>query len=559
MAVSIPAPPEVDLRPIRRALLSVHDKTGLVEFARALASRGVQLLSTGGTWRTLHEAGLAVTEVADVTGFPEMLDGRVKTLHPKVHGGILFRRGHEPDEASIREHGIGPIDLVVVSLYPFEKTAANPAASADQVIEMIDIGGPSMIRSAAKNHRDVTVISDRADYGRILVELDEQRGCTCLATRRELALAAFERTSRYDLAISSWLRRRREDQAALHLGENAAATAAAEAALDESRFPPTLTVTWTLKTRLRYGENPHQAAAFYVEPDHPTASLGRAVQISGKELSYNNILDLDSALAMVRAFREPAAVLIKHNNPCGAAIAPTLRDAYDRAHEADTVSAFGSVVGLNRIVDAATATRMTDPNQFIEAIIAPDFDDEALAILTTRPAWRQNVRLLRVGDMHWNEIERARTPLTRPIEGGMLRQMPDLGIDGFEGARLVTRRAPDGDQLRDLRFAWEMVKHVRSNAILLARQGATVGIGAGQMSRIDAAEISFRKAGERAVGAVLASDAFFPFRDTVDRAAMFGIRAIVQPGGSKRDQDSIDACDEHDIAMLFTAVRHFRH
>jgi phosphoribosylaminoimidazolecarboxamide formyltransferase/IMP cyclohydrolase len=524
---------------IQQALLSVSDKSGLVDLAKVLVRHSVKLLSTGGTYKALVEAGLPVTEISAYTGFPEMLDGRVKTLHPKVHGGLLHRRDLAEHVATIQAHGIEPIDLVVVNLYPFEQTIAKGNVIRDEAIEQIDIGGPSMIRSAAKNHSHVAVLTDPAQYADFAKELDAGEGTVPQSLLRKLAVAAFERTGRYDQAIYNYLAKAEGN--------------------DEEDLPATVQLTYQRQSVLRYGENPHQKAAFYIDPTYPAASLGKAVIRHGKELSYNNLLDLDSALAIVREFSQPACVVIKHNNPCGAAVADQLADAFANAYASDPLSAFGSVLGLNRPIDKATAMAISEPGRFVEAIFAPSFDVDAFEILTTRPSWKASVRLLEVGDFSAGEVARKALMVNRPLEGGLLRQGPDLGPDGFADRKVVTKRAPTEAELRDLAFAWTMVKHVRSNAIVLARGGATLGVGAGQMSRVDSVNISIGKAGDRAKGAVLASDAFFPFRDNIDAAAKAGIAAIVQPGGSKRDQESIDACDEHGIAMIFTGMRHFKH
>lgn len=526
---------------IRRALLSVSDKSGLVELARGLAEHGVQLLSTGGTYKALRQAGLEVQEVSEYTGFPEMLDGRVKTLHPKVHGGILHRRDLAEHLDTIQKHDILPIDMVVVNLYPFEQTVAQPEVDIAEAIEQIDIGGPSMIRSAAKNHSHVAVVTDPDQYERVLSELDANSGALPQNLLRELALAAFQRTAAYDAAISAYLETK-------VVGSTAT-----------GQFPERLTLSCERKSTLRYGENPHQQAAFYIDPHYPAASVASAEQLHGKELSYNNLLDLDAALGMARSFDRPCAIIIKHNNPCGAAVADSLVDAFRNAYAGDPVSAFGSVIGFNRDVDRATAEALAEPGRFVEAIIAPEFTQEALEILTTRPSWKANVRLLRTGDLTVNEASRLAWPVWRPIEGGVLVQSPDLGPDGFDDHRVVTETQPTEAQLRDLRFAWAMVKHVRSNAIVLVKDETLIGVGAGQMSRVDSVRIAIEKAGDRVTGSVLGSDAFFPFRDNVDLAAQAGIAAIIQPGGSKRDDESIQACNEHRIAMLFTGMRHFKH
>jgi phosphoribosylaminoimidazolecarboxamide formyltransferase/IMP cyclohydrolase len=523
------------LRVIRRALLSVSDKIGLVDFARALARRGVELISTGGTARTLKEAGLSVKDVSEVTGFPECLDGRVKTLHPRIHGGILAIRDNPQHMQTLAAQDIAPIDLVVCNLYPFEATVARAESSHEDIVENIDIGGPSMVRAAAKNYHDVAVVTGADQYSDIVKELQEQNGALTLATRERLAAVAFARTAAYDTAIASYF--------AKHLGPGT--------------FPDRLTLAFQKRFDLRYGENQHQKAAFYVEPGVAHACVARAEQLHGKELSYNNILDLDSAWNLVREFTSPAAVVVKHNNPCGAATGVTLAEAFARAYEGDPVSAFGGILGFNRDVDEAAAQQITEPNRFIECVIAPSFSDAAFRLLTTRPTWKKNVRLLRTGPVGPAD---AVSPLDyRRVDGGLLVQTRDLPADEFSHARVVTKRAPTDSQMTDLRFAWIVCKHVKSNAIVLAKDNMLVGVGAGQMSRVDSTHLAVRKAAGRVRDSVLASDAFFPFRDNVDEAARAGIAAVVQPGGSLRDQDSITACDEHGLAMLFTGVRHFRH
>jgi phosphoribosylaminoimidazolecarboxamide formyltransferase/IMP cyclohydrolase len=522
------------VRIIRRALLSVSDKAGLVDFAKALAALNVELISTGGTRKGLAEAGLKVIDVAEVTGFPEMLDGRVKTLHPRIHGGILAIRDNAEHQAKLREHGIQPIDLVVVNLYPFAATLAKPDSTHEDIVENIDIGGPSMVRAAAKNYHDVAIVTSAEQYAGIVEELRQQRGGLTLSTRERLAGAAFAHTAAYDHAIAGYF--------ANKLG------AAAE-------WPERLDLSFVRKQTLRYGENPHQGAAFYAEPGvrHPCVSTARALH--GKELSYNNILDLDSALSLVREFADPAAVVIKHNNPCGAAVGATLVEAFGKAYEGDPVSAFGGILGFNREVDEATAMQITEPNRFIECIIAPGYSATALEIITTRPTWKKNVRLLKTGPL---AAAPARTDYRR-VDGGLLVQNSDTHVEGLSQAKVASKRPPTAAELRDLQLAWTVAKHVKSNAIVLAKDAMIVGVGAGQMSRIDSTHMAIRKAGERVRGSVLASDAFFPFRDNVDMAAQAGIQAIVQPGGSVRDPESIDAANEHGLAMLFTGVRHFRH
>ena len=525
----------MSLRTIRRALLSVSDKTGLIELARALAGFGVELISTGGTRKALADAGLTVRDIADVTGFPEMLDGRVKTLHPLVHGGLLAIRDNPQHMATAKQHGIGLIDLVVCNLYPFEATVAKPGSTHEEIVENIDIGGPSMVRSAAKNYHDVAIVTDPSQYNAVLDELRASNGALSLATRERLAAAAFARTAAYDRAISAYFARRGES----------------------GDWPAVLDLRFERKLALRYGENPHQKAAFYVEPGVRHACVGTAEQLHGKELSYNNLLDLDSAFNLVREFDTPAAVVIKHNNPCGASAADALVEAFQKAYEGDPLSAYGGVLGFNREVDEATAEQITEPNRFIECVIAPSYSEAAFRLLTTRPTWKKNVRLLRTGAIE--AAVAARSLDFRRVDGGLLVQTRDVAADDFAQAKAVTKRAPNAAEMADLRFAWRVCKHVKSNAIVLAKGGMLVGVGAGQMSRVDSVYIAARKAGERVRGAVLASDAFFPFRDNVDEAARAGVTALVQPGGSLRDADSVQACDEHGLAMVFTGVRHFRH
>jgi phosphoribosylaminoimidazolecarboxamide formyltransferase/IMP cyclohydrolase len=525
----------MSLRPVRRALLSVSNKSGLVDLARGLVSFGIELISTGGTRRALLDAGLEVREVADVTGFPEMLDGRVKTLHPFVHGGILAVRDNPEHQKAMTAHGIQPIDLVVCNLYPFAQTVAR-GANHDDVVENIDIGGPTLVRAAAKNYQDVAILTDPHQYQEVLAELTGRKGSLSLETRERLAAAAFARVERYDRAIADYF---------------AARTGGA------ALFPAVLTRTWERKHELRYGENPHQKAAFYVDPAAKHACVATATVRHGKELSYNNILDLDSALNLVREFAEPAAAVIKHNNPCGAAIGATLVEAFQMAHEGDPLSAYGGVLAFNREVDDATATQVTEPNRFVECVIAPGYSEAAFTLLTTRPTWKKSVRLLETGPL--KDVQA--TTVLRDVDSGVLVQERDRqsAADDFREVRVVTKRQPTPAELADLRFAWTVCKHVKSNAIVLAKGGMVVGVGAGQMSRVDSVHMAVRKAGGRERGAVLASDAFFPFRDNVDEAAKAGVIAIVQPGGSMRDADSIAACDENGMAMVFTGVRHFRH
>jgi phosphoribosylaminoimidazolecarboxamide formyltransferase/IMP cyclohydrolase len=526
----------MELRSIKRALLSVYDKTGLIELARALTAARTELISTGGTRNTLQQAGLDVRDIADVTGFPEILDGRVKTLHPRIHGGILAMRDNAEHVRVLQAQNISPIDLVCCNLYPFEATVARAGSSHEEIVENIDIGGPSMIRAAAKNYRDVAVLTSPTQYSGVIEELQTHCGALTLETRERLAAVAFARTAAYDQAISSYFTNR----------------------ATREEFPEKLQLAFDRRLALRYGENPHQKAAFYIEPGCRDASVARAELLHGKELSFNNILDLDSALNVARDFVEPGAVVIKHNNPCGAAVADTLAAAFARAYEGDRLSAYGGVIGLNREVDEATALLITEPKRFVECIIAPRFSDKALEIITTRPTWKKSVRLLATGP-----LEAIKTPANsldyRRVDGGLLVQTRDEITNDLDQLRTVTRRAPTEKELGDLRFGWRVCKHVKSNAIVLAKDRMLVGVGAGQMSRVDSVHLAVRKAGGRVQGAVLASDAFFPFRDNIDEAAKAGITSIIQPGGSMRDQDSIDACNEHDLAMVLTGIRHFRH
>ncbi|WP_338818097.1 Bifunctional purine biosynthesis protein PurH [Moorella thermoacetica] len=511
----------------KRALISVSDKTGLVELARGLVELGWELLSTGGTARTLIAAGLPVTEVAAVTGFPEILDGRVKTLHPKIHGGILARPTPE-HLAQLQEQGIQPIDLVVVNLYPFRETIARPGVTPAEAIENIDIGGPAMVRAAAKNHERVGIVVDPASYDEVLTELRE-KGSLSPETRRRLAAAAFAHTAAYDAAIAAYFQRL--------MG-------------NEEPFPASFVLSGEKVQDLRYGENPHQGAAFYRLPAPPPGTLAGARQLQGKELSYNNLMDLDAAWNLACDFKEPVVAIIKHTNPCGVARASTPAAAYRLAYAADPVSAFGGIVACNRPVDGEMAGAMTEI--FLEAVIAPSFTPEAMAILKSK----SNLRLLAAGERAGC---RTREYQIRPVSGGFLVQEPDYHVLEPESLKVVTARKPEAKEMADLLFAWQVVKHVKSNAIVVARDGVTLGIGAGQMNRVGAARIALEQAGARAKGAVLASDAFFPFGDTVELAARAGITAIIQPGGSIRDEESIRAADAAGIAMVFTGIRHFRH
>ena len=533
------------LKPIRRALLSVTDKTGLIDFARALAAHGVELVSTGGTSRALRDGGLNVRDISDLTGFPEMLDGRVKTLHPKVHGGILHIRGSAEHVASVTEHGIQPIDMVVVNLYAFEKTASKSGVAFSDIIENIDIGGPSMVRSAAKNFDDVAIVTSVADYASVAEEVAANNGGLSLATRWRLAKAAFATTAAYDAAIASNL-------------ENIAEPAphGQPAVFNRDAMPQTIRVIDSLKTVLRYGENPHQRAALYV--DGSGRGIAAAAQLQGKELSYNNIVDLDACWELVREFdanAEAAVAIIKHTNPCGAATASSVLEAYKRALEADPVSAFGGVIGINREVDGPAAEEIA--KLFVEAIVAPAFTSDALA----RFAAKKNLRLLQIAPEPRKDASPER--MLKQVSGGFLVQDIDRHRVTDSDLRVVTSRAPSPEERRALRFAWSVCKHVKSNAIVYARfsgeGGQTVGVGAGQMSRVDAARFGAMKAILPLDGTVAASDAYFPFADGLEAVANAGATAVIQPGGSVRDQEVIDAANRLGIAMVFTGVRHFRH
>jgi phosphoribosylaminoimidazolecarboxamide formyltransferase/IMP cyclohydrolase len=513
----------------RRALLSVSDKRGLVPFATGLVDAGFEIVSTGGTAKTLRDAGVAVVEVATITAFPEIMDGRVKTLHPRIHGGLLARRGL--DDAARAEHGIELIDVLAVNLYPFETAISRPGCTEAEAIENIDVGGPAMLRAAAKNHERVTVVVDPADYPAVLAAL--ATGETSNDLRRTLAMKAFGHTSRYDAAISRYLR---------------AHGAAPDA------WPDPLLLSWQLAEPLRYGENPHQSAALYRSAPTRAGTVASARQLQGKQLSFNNIVDADAALQAVNAFDAPACVIVKHANPCGVGVAASPDLAYAVAHRTDPSSAYGGVIAFNRPLDEATAEAIVG-RQFAEVIVAPEIDARALAALAKKPA----IRVLAAGHA---EVSRAAEPELKSIEGGILLQQRDTGRIDIAAAKVVTRRAPGAEESADLAFAWTVVKFVKSNAIVYARGGATLGIGAGQPSRVMSARIGALKAAEAGLllkGAALASDAFFPFRDSIDAAAEQGVRAIVQPGGSIRDDEVVRAADEHGIAMVFTGMRHFRH
>jgi len=518
--------------PVRRALLSVSDKTGLVELARALAAREIEILSTGGTATLLAANGLSVREVSSYTGFPEIMAGRVKTLHPKIHGGLLGRRGI--DDQVMALHGIQPIDLLVVNLYPFAETVARPNCRYAEAIENIDIGGPAMLRAAAKNHESVAVTVDPADYPALLAELAAHDGSTSAAMRSRLAAKVFAHTARYDAMVASYLAARQESAA--------------------DGFPATLPLIFDKVQDLRYGENPHQQAALYRESLAREPGVAGARLLQGKDLSFNNIADADTAIECVRQFDQPACVIVKHANPCGVAVADSPFEAYDRAHRTDPTSAFGGIIAINRELDAKLAAAILE-RQFVEVLAAPAVAPEALRALAGKP----NVRVLAVGDLERpasDELE------YRSVTGGLLAQTRDVARVSAADLTAVTRRKPTEQEVADLLFAWRVCKFVKSNAIVLARDGATVGVGAGQMSRVYSIRLAAQKAADEKLavaGTVMASDAYSPFRDNMDLAAEYGVRAVIQPGGSKRDPEVIAAADEHDMAMVFTGIRHFRH
>jgi phosphoribosylaminoimidazolecarboxamide formyltransferase / IMP cyclohydrolase len=517
-------------RKIQRAILSVTDKTGLVDFARKLSAVGIELVSTGGTAKLLRDSGISVKDISDLTGFPEMLDGRVKTLHPKVHGGILHRREDPKHVAAVQEHGIAPIDMVVVNLYAFEKTATKPGVHFEELIENIDIGGPSMIRSAAKNFQDVAIVTSPADYDFIAAELQSNSGSLSKETKWHLAQRAFATTAAYDSAIASTLERVSAEDFQVQP--------------EQARFPDVLRFSFQKTLDLRYGENPHQKAAMY--SDGSGKGVANARQFQGKELSYNNIVDLQAAWDLAQEFDEPVCAIIKHTNPCGTATGKTMAEAYMRALECDPVSAFGGVIGVNRPVDLAAAEEMH--KLFLEVIAAPAFDDDAKAKFATK----RNLRLVEVAPLNQKWV-------LKNVSGGMLVQENDTRVLADSDLKVVTKRPPTQEETRALLFAWKICKHVKSNAIVYARDGQTVGVGAGQMSRVDAAKIGAMKAQLPLKGTVAASDAFFPFPDGVEEIAKAGATAIIQPGGSQRDPEVIEAADRLGLAMLFTGVRHFRH
>ena len=522
-----------DLKKVSRALISVSDKTGIVEFAKALTDQGVEILSTGGTFRLLTENSIPATEVSDYTGFPEMMDGRVKTLHPKVHGGILGRRG--TDNQVMEQHGIKPIDMVVVNLYPFAATVADPDCTLPNAIENIDIGGPTMVRSAAKNHKDVAIVVNASDYQSVLEEMQANDGQLDYGTRYQLMVKAFEHTAAYDGMIANHFGARDTDNQARN-------------------FSDTYNVQYLKTQDMRYGENPHQNAAFYVEANPAEASVATAKQLQGKELSFNNIADTDAALECVKQFDQPACVIVKHANPCGVAVATDINTAYQLAFATDPESAFGGIIAFNRELDAATASAICE-KQFVEVIIAPSVSAEAVEAV----AAKKNVRLLECGS--WGD-QRPQDFDYKRVNGGLLIQDRDNGMVEEKDLKVVSERVPSDDEMSDMLFAWKVAKMVKSNAIIYAKNNQTIGVGAGQMSRINSARIAGIKAehaGLEVKGAVMASDAFFPFRDGIDNAAEAGISCVIQPGGSMRDDEVIAAANEHGMSMVFTGMRHFRH
>lgn len=515
----------------RRALISVSDKTGIVDFARNLLSEGVEIISTGGTHRMLVEAGIPAREISEVTDFPEGLDGRVKTLHPAIHAGLLSIRGLEGHDLFMSQHNLSPIDLLVCNLYPFEATVAKKDVSHEEIVENIDIGGPAMVRSACKNYEHVAVLTSQFQYGPILDEI--RSGGIAVSTRERLAREAFVSIARYDSAIARYFCSR--------AGEF---------------FPKDFPGNFELRSLLRYGENPHQKAALYLTHEMTgNHSLARAEILHGKELSYNNWLDLDAAWSVVRGLETPAACVIKHTNPCGAAIGQSASEAFRKAYDADPISAFGGIVGFNRPVDGPTAEIMVQPGRFLECIVASEFTEEAIEILTTRPTWKKSIRLVRTGNQ---ESEKASLEF-RSIDGGVLIQEVDTVSEGKDCWRIASNRQPNKGEYADLHLAWHLVSKVKSNAIVLVKNGVLVGVGQGQTSRVESVRLAVAKAGDSSMGAVLGSDAFFPFRDGVDIALKSGITAIVQPGGSVRDGDTIAACNERGTALIMTGIRHFRH
>jgi len=516
---------------IKRALISVSDKEGLIDFAKGLEKSGIEIISTGGTARLLKDAKIKVKLISEVTNFPEILDGRVKTLHPLIFGGLLARSDNPLHQEQIAAQQIEPIGLVVVNLYPFQKTISNEEVTLEEAIENIDIGGPSLLRAAAKNYQDVAVVINPQDYPIILKELEKNQGEISLETKKRLATEVFEHTSFYDSIISQYLRKN-----LLKVSNS---------------FPHTLNLAGEKVSDLRYGENPHQSAAFYKEVLVKEANLGDAVQLGGKELSFNNLVDLGAVLEMVKDFQEPTVVFVKHTNPCGLASAPTIEEAYQKAYQGDPLSAYGSIIGINRAVGISLAV-LIDETPFVEAVLAPDFEDEALTILKQK----QNRRLIKVGDLKNRDVS---IKDIKKISGGFLVQDRNLKEITIEDLKVVTNRKPDQKELEELLFVWKAVKQVKSNAIVLTKDKQLVGVGAGQMSRVDSVLIAIRKSEGRSKGSYLASDAFFPFRDGIDEAAKAGVIAIIQPGGSKRDEEVIEAANEHNLAMVFTGTRCFKH
>ena len=522
---------------IERALITVSDKSGLDAFAKTLHELGIKIYSTGGTAAYIREQNVPVQDVSDYTNFPEMMDGRLKTLHPKIFGGILCRYDNPNDMESLANHGIDTFGLVVVNLYPFQATVAQPDTTWAQAIEKIDIGGPSLVRAAAKNHAYTSIATRPEQYESIIEDLKVNDGSTTPELRKSLAAAAFEHTAQYDRAIANYFASQRDDSAS-------------------AEFPPSFTLSLERKATLRYGENPHQTAAVYRHSGvDGGANLLNANQLNGKELSYNNLMDADAALAIARSLPDCGVSVIKHSNPCGAASAESISEATQKAMAGDPVSAFGSILGFNQTVDQMSAEFLATPGLFVEAIVAPGFTPEALEILTTKPKWKSNVRLLEVGSL---EVA-PQAEHYRWIDGGLLVQQNDLDPDYYDEWKIVTETQPDDAQMAELRFAWNVVRHVKSNAIVLCRDRSLVGAGAGQMSRVDSVQISIRKAADRARGSVLASDAFFPFPDSIHEAAKAGITAFIEPGGSRRDDEVIAACNEHGLPMVFTGRRHFKH
>ncbi len=530
---------------IKTALISVSDKEGLVEFAQELCNLGVNIISTGGTAKLLKENEIKVTEISEHTGFPEILDGRVKTLHPKVHGGILSIRDNSSHREEVMKHGITDIDLVVVNLYPFEKTIRKPDVKLDEAIENIDIGGPTMIRSAAKNYKFVAVVVNAKRYDSVLEEIKSGSGSISEDCRFSLAVEAFNHTYSYDRVISEYL-------------------GALDKSVDETQenkdeiHPGSIFSGMEKKQDLRYGENPHQCASFYTEKEISEPCVANATLLNGKELSFNNILDLNAAWDIVKEFSKPAAVVIKHTNPCGASCSEKLSDAYVKAHSGDPVSAFGCILGFNKKVDVKTAEEITAPGHFVEAIIAPDYDDEAIKILSTKRKWGTNLRILKTPALSDKSVGKTHIDIKR-VSGGLLVQDGDAILFDDEKSKSISKRLPTDKEKADLEFAFAICKHAKSNSIVIAKDETVLGVGAGLMSRIDSAELAVKKAGDEVKGAVIASDAFFPFRDAIDTAASAGITGIIQPGGSNRDDEVIEAVNEHNMSMIFTGIRHFKH